>query len=232
LFPWVRDVSVKMKCRILNLEEVYGLTRQLARQVKESGYGTTTVVGLARGGWVPARLLCDFLGITDLISLKVEHWLETGKTKDEATIRYPLTGDLRSKSLLVVDDIADTGKSLMASTSYLSSFDPKQMKTATMQYIPGSMFRPDFFAEEVKAWTWFIYPWNWIEDTSTLIVRLMGTQKKTWSTIEVNEGLLALFEIHWDNGTLQHILQTMVERRQLNEAKDGYRLMEAKVIQL
>jgi hypoxanthine phosphoribosyltransferase len=226
-------VSVKMKCRILSFEEVYGLTRQLARQVKESEYGTTTVVGLARGGWVPARLLCDLLGITDLISLKVEHWLETGKTKDEATIRYPLTGDLRGKNLLVVDDIADTGKSLMASTNYLSGFNANQMKTATMQYLPGSMFRPDFFAEEVKTWTWFIYPWNWIEDTSTLIVRLMGThRKKTWSAREVNEGLADLFEIDWDDGTLRLMLQTMVERSQLNEDEDGYWLRDTKVIQL
>jgi uncharacterized protein len=229
----VLDLSVKMKCKIISFEEVYQLTSRLARQVKESGYSTTTVIGLARGGWVPARLLCDFLGITDLISLKVEHWLQTGKTKDEATIRYPLTGDLRGKNLLVVDDIADTGKSLMASTSYLSSFNANQMKTATMQYLPGSMFRPDFFAEEVKTWTWFIYPWNWIEDTSTLIVRLMGTHgEKTWSAREVNEELADLFEIHWDDGTLQQILHTMVERSQLNEAGDEYRLRNTKVVQL
>ena len=222
-----------MKCRIVTFEEVYAMSKQVAGKVKESGYKPTTIVGLARGGWMPARLLCDFLGITDLISLKVEHWLETGRTKDEATIRYPLTGDLRGKRLLVVDDIADTGKSLIASTSYLASFNADEMKTATMQYLPASKFVPDFYAEEVKVWAWFIYPWNWIEDTTTLIVRFMDIDKeKVWSPQAVNEGLRGLFEIEWELGMLQYILQVMVERGQLEEVKGGYRLKEAKVIRL
>jgi len=222
-----------MRCKILTFEDVYEMTRQVASKVKESGYEPTTIVGLARGGWIPARLLCDFLGITDLISLKVEHWLETGRTKDEATIRYPLTADLEGKRLLVVDDIADTGKSLMASTSYLSRFNADEMKTATMQYLPSSKFIPDYYAEEVKVWAWFVYPWNWIEDTSTLVVRLMGTDKeKVWSVPTLNKGLKGLFEIEWDEGMLRHILQVMVERNQVEEVEVGYRLKEAKVIRL
>jgi hypoxanthine phosphoribosyltransferase len=56
-----------------------------------------------------------------------------------------------------------------------------------MQYIPQSKYRPDYFAEEVIVWKWFIYPWNWIEDTSTLIVRLMGTQKgKKWVVYKID----------------------------------------------
>jgi len=222
-----------MRCKVLTFEEVYEMTRQVATKVKESTYRPTTIVGLARGGWIPARLLCDFLGITDLISLKVEHWLETGRTKDEATIRYPLTADLKGKRLLVVDDIADTGKSLMAATSYLANFNADDMKTATMQYLPGSKFTPDFYAEEVTVWTWFIYPWNWIEDTSTLLVRLVGTEKeKVWSAHALNEGLRDHFEAEWDMGMLHHILRIMVERGQLEEVEGGFRLKEAKVIQL
>ena len=226
-------MSTKMKCKILTFEEVYEMTRQVANKVKESSYRPTTIVGLARGGWMPARLLCDFLGITDLISLKVEHWLETGRTRDEATIRYPLTADLKGKRLLVVDDIADTGKSLIASTSYLSKFNADEMKTATMQFLSASKFVPDFYAEEVKVWTWFIYPWNWIEDTSTLIVRLMGADKtKVWSVPAVNGGLKGLFEIEWEPGMLQYILQVMVERGQLEDVEGGCRLKEARVIRL
>jgi hypothetical protein len=222
-----------MKCKILTFEEVYEMTRQVAGKVKESNYGPTTIVGLARGGWIPARLLCDFLGITDLISLKVEHWLETGRTKDEATIRYPLTADLRGKRLLVVDDIADTGKSLIASTNYLSKFNADEMKAATMQYLPGSKYVPDFYAEEVKVWTWFIYPWNWIEDTSTLVVRLLGVDKeKVWSLPAVNGGLKDFFEIEWDTEMLRYILHVMVERGQLEDVEGGYRLKEEKVIRL
>ncbi len=226
-------MSAKMKCRIITFEETYELSRRLANKVKDSDYSPTTIVALARGGWVPARLLCDFMGITDLISLKVEHWLETAKTKDEATIRYPLNNDLKGKRLLLVDDVADTGKSLIAATNYLSKLNPDSMKTATMQYFPSSKFTPDFYTDEVKEWTWFIYPWNWIEDTSTLIIRLMETDKeKAWSSLQLNDELRNLFEIEWDETMLRHILQTMLERNQIVDTEEGFRIRDTRVIRL
>ncbi len=222
-----------MKCRIMSFEEVYELSRRLSLKVKEADYKPTTIVALARGGWVPSRLLCDFMGITDLISLKVEHWLETGKTKDEATIRYPLTSDLKGKKLLIVDDVADTGKSLIAATNYLCKLDHECAKTATMQYFASSKFTPDFYSEEVKEWTWFIYPWNWVEDTSTLIVRLMDASKgKTWFVPELNNELKNTFDIRWDVKMLRYVLQVMVERNQIQAAKPGYCLRDATVVRL
>jgi len=228
--------SIRMKCKIVTFKEVHEMTRAVAEKVRASGYKPTTIVGLARGGWVPARLMCDFLGITDLISLKVEHWIQTGRTKDEATIRYPLMADLSGKRLLVVDDITDTGKSLITSIDYLTQFHPDEMRVATMQYIPGSAYRPDYFSEEVKVWAWFIYPWNWIEDTSTLIIRLMNTQKeKKWTIEEIRDGLTENFEITWDEKMLNIILKAMVDRDQiepLDAVPNLFRLKEVKVVEL
>ena len=143
-------MSINMKCKIVSFQEVHEMVSHVAENVKVSQYHPTTVIGLARGGWIPARLICDFLGITDLLSLKVEHWLQTGKTKDEATIRYPLNVDLSEKKLLIVDDITDTGKSLITATEYLKKLNPAEMRTVTMQYLPKSKFRPNYFSEEVK----------------------------------------------------------------------------------
>jgi len=229
--------SIKMKCKILAFDEVYQMVRKVAEQIKASGYNPDTIIGLARGGWLPARLLCDFLGITDLISLKVEHWIQTGKTKDDASIRYPLVADLSEKKVLVVDDITDTGKSLIKSVEYLKNLKPKEMRVACMQYIPSSAFKPDYYAEVVKVWTWFIYPWNWIEDTSTLIIRLFTTQKdKAWSLEEVNKGLEENFEIKWNKSMLKYILAIMEERGQLQLFKEAkgvkYKVKAEKVIQL
>jgi hypoxanthine phosphoribosyltransferase len=139
--------------------------------------------------------------------------------------------------LLVVDDITDTGKSLIASTNYLRKLAPGQIKTATMQYMPTSAFKPDYFSEEVKVWTWFIYPWNWIEDTSTLIVRLMVAQKeKIWTLNSICEELKELFEIELTREILKQVLIAMADRNQvvaISTREDlGYKLKEEKVIQL
>lgn len=229
--------DIEMKCKIVTFDEVYEMVRSVAEEVKSSGYKPEMIIGLTRGGWFPARLMCDFLGITDLVSLKVEHWIETGQTKDEATIKYPLVANLNGKKILVVDDITDTGKSLTASTEYLIQFNPKEMRAAVMQYIPSSEFKPDYFSQEVKVWTWFIYPWNWIEDTSTLIIRLLKTKKDDrWNLDLIIRGLKENFNITWDKKTLQYILKEMVERNQVEIFREGslleYKIKEAKPIQL
>jgi len=229
--------KIKMKCKIVTFSEIHEMVKNVAEQVKRSGFKPTTIVGLARGGSIPARLMCDFLGITDLISLKVEHWIETGKTKDEATIKYPLKADLSEKKILVLDDITDTGKSLVVSTDYLAKMKPLAMKVATLQYMPESTFKPDYFAEEIKVWTWFIYPWNWIEDTSTLIIRLMSAAKeREWKQSEIKKGLLDNFEIEWDSKMLEYILHVMGERNQVDVIGDRtgvtYKIKEEKVIKL
>jgi hypoxanthine phosphoribosyltransferase len=89
----------------------------------------------------------------------------------------------------------------------------------------------------VKVWTWFIYPWNWLEDTSTLIVRLMGTQKKKeWTINDIGEGLAGAFEITWEKKALKNILTTMAERGQVEAIGDrrnlAYKLLDERVIEL
>lgn len=227
----------KMNCKIVSFQEVHEMVKNLAEKVKTSQYEPTTIVGLARGGWVPARLMCDFLGITDLVSLKVEHWLETGKTKDEATIKYPLVTSMKGKKLLVVDDIIDTGKSLITSIEHLKSLNPDEMKISVMQYLTKSTREPDYYAEEVTEWFWFIYPWNWIEDTSTLIVRLMSDEmEKEWRQTGINSGLHEYFGIKWNKKRLKYILKLMQERGQVDAVKNNgslkYHLKRRSVIQL
>jgi hypoxanthine phosphoribosyltransferase len=230
-------MASKMKCKIVSFEDVHEKIRDVAEQVKASKYEVTTIVGLARGGWIPARLMCDFLGITDLVSLKVEHWLETGKTKDEATIKYPMRSSMRGKKLLVVDDITDTGKSLITAKAHLEKLDPEEIRIGVMQYITSSECKPEYYAEEVTDWYWFIYPWNWIEDTSTLTVRLMSDEEeREWSLHSINSGLQEAFGITWNDTMLGYIMQIMDERGQVDAVRRGgglrYRLKRKAVIHL
>jgi hypothetical protein len=226
-----------MKCKIVTFDEVYSMVKKVSEKVNKSGYKPSTVVGLTRGGWFPARLMCDFLGITDLLSLKVEHWIQTGQTKDEATIKYPLAADLTEKKILIVDDITDTGKSLITATIYLKKLNPLEIRVAVMQLLPESHFKPDYYAEKVKIWTWFIYPWNLIEDTSTLILRLLNTKRDMkWDLDSIKRGLKEKFEISWDERMLTYVLETMKDRRQIEPTEElqdrRFKVKETEPIQL
>ena len=120
----------KIKCTVTNWNYIYDLCRDLSSSVVESGYDPDVIVALARGGWFAGRMVCDFLGISDLISLKVEHYVGTARLADECRVRYPIAEEMvKDKRVLIVDDIADTGKSLQHASDYVKEFKPADCRT-------------------------------------------------------------------------------------------------------
>ena len=211
----------KMKCKIVSFQEVHEKVKHVAEKVKASQYEPTTIVGLARGGWIPARLMCDFLGITDLVSLKVEHWLETGKTKDEATIKYPLVTSMRGKKLLIVDDITDTGESMRVTVDYLKSLNPSEIRTAALQHLTCSKFKADYVGE-VLPWRWVIFPWNFTEDMCTLIPKACKRLKVDLDgdvdITQIKNEMKQLYTIDVTEETVADILKE-IKRRSLIQNK-------------
>ncbi len=165
--------NLELRCVALTWGEIYGLSKKLALSVKRSGFKPDIVVAISRGGVIPARIVCDVLGIMDLLSVKVDHWLQTGDHTEKAVIKYPLNADLTGKSVLVVDDIADTGSSLEVTRKHVLDLGARVVKTATMQTLSTSTFTPDYTGEHVSEWAWFIYPWNYYEDLGNLMLRLL-----------------------------------------------------------
>lgn len=181
----------KFKCVVTNWDYMDGLCRRVAEQIKDDGFEPDIIVALARGGWFAGRVLCDLLGLDDLTSLKIEHYVGTAKQTGEVKIRYPLPDEsVKGKTVLVVDDIADTGKSLMTAKSHVETLEADEVKTATLQLLYTSKFTPDYFGEYMEEWAWVIFPWNFIEDMTDLISRLMNKEKKElWGEWDIKWGL-------------------------------------------
>jgi hypothetical protein len=178
----------KFPAYLASWEDIERWAREGAFKILEEKWKPDVVVGLARGGWIPARLYCDFLGVKDLLSLKVEHWGITATPDGKARIKYGFDYDLDGKKVLIVDDIADTGESLTLAKNYIESKNPKEVKTATLLTIKTSKFRPDYFGEEID-WAWIVFPWNFIEDMINLTGNLFEEKEK----LTVDE-IKALFE--------------------------------------
>ena len=181
------DLPDEFKCTITNWDYIYGLCRTVAGQVKAADYEPDVVVALARGGWFAGRCLCDFLGLDDLASLKMEHYVGTGERSGEPTVRYPLPeGSVEGKDVLVVDDIADTGGSIQRAHEYVSQRDPGDLRTGTLQLLGTSEFEPDFVGERLDEWAWIVYPWNFLEDMVELVVGVMrASDEETFSEADI-----------------------------------------------
>ncbi len=167
-------------CKVLSWDDVYSLARETAGKVKSSGFQPDAIVGIARGGWFLARVLCDFLGVKDLYSIKVGHWgITAEKNQEGAKLHQGLNISLEGKKVLLVDDITDTGQSLeLAKKHVLEAGKPRELKTATLMHIKTSEYRPDFFGKEVD-WAWMIFPWNYWEDIENLIQKMLDSREMT-----------------------------------------------------
>ncbi|MFB6146264.1 MAG: phosphoribosyltransferase [Halobacteriaceae archaeon] len=170
------DLPEQFDCTVTNWDYIYDLCRDVSDGVKQDDFEPDVVVALARGGWFAGRCLCDFLGLDDLTSLKMEHYVGTAEATGEPTVRYPMPeGSVADKDVLVVDDIADTGGSISRAYDYVTDRDPNEVRTATLQLLGTSEFEPDYVGERLQDWTWVVYPWNFIEDMVDLVSGVMET---------------------------------------------------------
>jgi len=144
-----------MKFEAPSWDYLYELCLQLAEMIERSGFKPDLIVGIARGGWIPARLLSDFLSNPNITSIKVEFYVGIGETMNEPVVTQDIPVDVRNLKVLVVDDVADTGKSLKLVKEKLESMGAKEVRVATIYYKPWSIFKPDFYVKTTDAWIIF-----------------------------------------------------------------------------
>jgi uncharacterized protein len=158
------------RCRQATWAEVDGWADRLAEQVRAAERIPATLVGLTRGGWVPARMLSDRLGVKRIVSIRAQHWGVTATPDGAASVSEGLSGPVRGERVLIVDDITDTGESLALAVEHVRAGHAAEVETATFLHIPHSKLRPTYVAEEIPrdAWVWVVFPWNYWEDLVVL----------------------------------------------------------------
>ncbi len=190
---------VKVPVKIVSWDEIVEWTKGLSQKIKDSGWTPDVVVAVARGGYVPARLLCDFLDITDLLSVQSQHWTEAARAAEKAILKYPYKVDMEGKNVLVVDDIVDTGETLLLARDYIRrEWRPVEVKVAALQWIsPVAKFEPDYYYLEVRDWTWFQYPWTRLEDLQQFIARILREDERFKDRDEVSLAELVDVFVEW-----------------------------------
>jgi uncharacterized protein len=182
------------RCRRATWADVDRWAEAVADRVRERAAVPTTVVGLTRGGWVPARLLCDRLGVKRLVSLRAQHWGVTATPTGAAELTEGLSGTVAGHKVLVVDDITDTGESMALAVAHVRASQASRVESAVFLHIAHSTFEPTYFAEEIPrdAWVWVVFPWNYWEDLIALSLRAVAggaTLERVRATLQDRCGL-------------------------------------------
>ena len=167
-------------CRLATWADLDAWTGRIAAKVHAAGRNPQVIIGLTRGGWVPARLVADHLGVKRLLALQTAHWGITATKDGHAALTERLSGSVEGATALVVDDITDTGESLALAVEHIRTEGrPARLETATCLHITHSKFVPNYFAEEVPAahWVWVVFPWTYWEDLRALATKALPEGK-------------------------------------------------------
>ncbi|MCL7414618.1 MAG: phosphoribosyltransferase [ANME-2 cluster archaeon] len=215
----------RFRCQLITWGEAAGMSRELARMVYASRFEPDIIIAIGRGGYVPARVVSDYLLFRDLTTIKMEHWGVAATIDEQAHIRFGLSTDISNMRVLLVDDITDTGDTLQVALDYIKDLNPAKVCTAVLQHKTCSSFIPDFYVHRILKWRWIIYPWAMFEDISGFIKRIVGNG---WMSVQdIQQRLSHDFQLSISIGKLAGILEDMEMQgligRSGNEGRSVYR---------
>ena len=199
----VAETSFSWEFEIPSWEDMYESLLELARKIRKTGFKPDIVVGVARGGWPVARVMSDLLENPEVANVKAEFYLGVAETRKEPIITQPVSTSVRGKKVLVVDDVADTGKSLALVKEHLTEHGATVVKIATIYFKPWSILKPDWF--ERKTERWIVFPW----ERKETIKRILERCKREGVSIE--QAKEALVRHGLDRRLAERFIQEIVE---------------------
>lgn len=137
-------------------EQMGKYTFSLAKDIIDSGQKFDRVVALAKGGWTWARTLMDYLAIDAISSVRYKTYQGMGlENVSEPQLIQPLTDSIHGESILLFDEVIETGATIEKATQYLKLMGAKKITTASLCYKPHSKIRPDFYSFTTSVWVIF-----------------------------------------------------------------------------
>lgn len=157
--------------------QIYDMLLSQAQKISAQNFRANIVVGVARGGLVPTRILTDLLEIPELVTIQISFYQNIAQPALEPILKQALTVPIEGKKVLLVDDIADSGESLKLAQTYLHQQAALETKTATLYLKPQSITTPDFYEKRTSAWV--VFPWDTKETLKKIIQHQLGKRVLT-----------------------------------------------------
>lgn len=154
---------VRTDIQALDFNDIWFMIYKLYKKIQKSSFDPEVIIGIARGGYPIARIFCDLFGMKEVAMMGIEFYTGINETKEKPRVLYDVPIDIEKKKVLLVDDVADTGKSLEVAKKHLEKKNIQALKIATLHYKSHSRIKPDFYYERTEDW--IVYPWEMVEFT-------------------------------------------------------------------
>lgn len=196
-------MSEDLEFEIPSWEQIYEMLLNLANKIRKDNSKPDIIIGVSRGGWAPGRIMSDLLENPQIANVKTEFYKGVAETKGEPAITQSVSMPVKGKKILVMDDVADTGRSLRKVRSHLLEQGAVDVKTATIYYKPWSVTFPNYYEKETKRW--IIFPWERKETVRNVLEKYARQGK---STEEAKEKLV---KSGFDRKLVERFIQEILE---------------------
>jgi hypoxanthine phosphoribosyltransferase len=144
---------------ILTWERFGEATQELAQSVVDSGFLPDIIIAVARGGLLPAGALSYAMGVKLSDAINVEFYTDVHQTLPDPVLLAPMldTESIAGRKLLVVDDVADSGRTLALVLELLRGLGA-EARSAVIYGKPRSVIRPDYLWKATDDW--IVFPWS------------------------------------------------------------------------
>ncbi len=104
----------------------------------------------------------------EFYAVRAKHWGIGEEAYPEPIIEQLPQGVVSGRRLLVVDEVADTGKTLAAVVRELERAGAAEVRSAVLHVKPSTEFMPDYYVVRLREWAWIFYPWSLVETVFSL----------------------------------------------------------------
>lgn len=168
-------------------QDLQDLTFEIAQQSRSAGKNYDRVVTLAKGGWPMTRSLVDFLEVKKVASIGIKFYSGVDERLEKPQIYQDLPEEVVGEKVILFDDVADTGESLVFARDHLLENGVAEVDTASIFYKEHSKIKPTFFAQQTEAWV--IFPYEVSESIDVLSTRW---QRSGLDSAEISDRLRKL----------------------------------------
>ena len=152
-------MSAPTPTEVMRWEEVGAAARSLAEAVHADGYRPGIILAIARGGLIPAAAVAYALGVKNTFTMNVQFYTGVDQRLDVPMVLPPVPDlvDVAGADLLIVDDVADTGRTLEVVHAFCAG-KVANVRTAVLYEKDQSVVRCDYVWRRTDRWITF--PWS------------------------------------------------------------------------
>ena len=98
-------MAIESEYEVPTWNQIYEMLQVQAQKIQSSHYKPDVIVGVARGGLAPARILMDLLETRDFAIIQIEYYQGINQPGTQPILKQCLNTDLSGKKVLLVDDV-------------------------------------------------------------------------------------------------------------------------------